>query len=53
MDLLLIIMDSISPGLKKYILDFVSKLPNHVKNSTNPLDKLFVGFLLSMFNIKD
>lgn len=53
MDLLLIILSSISPGLRKHIVDFVRKLPSHVKTSTNPLDKLFVGFLLNMFKIKE
>lgn len=53
MDLLLIIMASISPGLNRKIKNFVSDLPDEVTDSDNPLDKLFVGLLLDMFKIED
>jgi len=53
MDLLLIIMDSISPGLNNKITKFVSSLKEDAAESDNPLDNLFIGFLLHMFKIED
>ncbi|MBA7604766.1 hypothetical protein ES703_11892 [subsurface metagenome] len=53
MDLLLIMLNAISPKFCMHITTFVRTLPNFVKNSDNPLDKLFANFLLNLFDIRD
>ncbi len=53
MNLLLIVMASVSPGLNKKIIKFVTGLKEDAAEADNPLDKLFIGLLLNVFDIKD
>ncbi|MQY79609.1 MAG: hypothetical protein GH151_10530 [Bacteroidetes bacterium] len=53
MDLIKIILNAISPSLRKLIVEFILSLRAAAKKTDNPLDDIIVEVLIKVFDIKD
>ncbi|MBA7522550.1 hypothetical protein ES705_14669 [subsurface metagenome] len=53
MDLIKIILNAISPELRKLVVQFVLSLRPIVKKTSNPLDDIVVELLIKIFGIKE
>ncbi|GAI69349.1 unnamed protein product [marine sediment metagenome] len=53
MDLITIILNAISPELRKLIVQFILSLRAAAKKTSNPLDDIFVEILIKIFGIKE
>jgi len=52
MDFIKIVLQSISPGLRKQFFTFVQSLASNMKNSDSSLDKIVIRYLLKLFSTK-
>ncbi len=53
MDMVTIILNAVSPKLRKLIVEFIKSLKVEADKTSNPFDDVLVAILYSIFNIKD
>ncbi len=53
MNIFQLILEAISPQLRKLIVDFIHSLSKAAAKTDNPLDDILVGILISVFAVKD
>ncbi|MBA7642676.1 hypothetical protein ES703_50380 [subsurface metagenome] len=49
MNIIQLLLDAISPTLRKLIVDFILSLSKAAAKTDNPLDDILVGILISVF----
>ncbi|MBA7642990.1 hypothetical protein ES703_50700 [subsurface metagenome] len=53
MDIVKIILNAVSPKLRKLFVEFIRSLKVEAEKTSNPLDDIVVEILYGIFNIKD